>query len=132
MSPPDQTTPRRHDQQPLLPAERGRACDEDDGRETAPVTGEFSGLTLQSAFQPVFSPAHRRAVGYEALVRARGPGNHPVSPAELFALPKNTKEDCLLDGVCSSIHLSNFMAQPHQHGWLFINVNPMAVAEGNR
>jgi EAL domain-containing protein (putative c-di-GMP-specific phosphodiesterase class I) len=132
MSPPDQTTPPRDDQQPLLQAGRVRAFDDVDMQETEPVAGEFSGLTLQSAFQPVFSPAHRRAVGYEALVRARGPGNHPVSPAELFALPKNTKEECLLDGVCSSIHLSNFMAQPYQHGWLFINVNPMAVAEGNR
>jgi len=129
MSPPDQTS---------LPGEGLRRLAPFDQADPAPiaedrqVTGEFSGLTLQSVFQPIFSPAHGRAVGYEALVRAQGPGNLPVSPVDLFQMPKNANEDCLLDCVCRSVHLSNFIAQQHHHGWLFLNVNPMAVLEGNR
>ncbi|MBC7781905.1 MAG: EAL domain-containing protein [Proteobacteria bacterium] len=117
----------RDDQSSFLQLVRGQAREED--RE---INGEFSGLTLQSVFQPIFSPAHCRAVGYEALVRAKGLGSQPVSPIELFKLPRNENEDFLLDCVCRSIHLSNFIAQTHHQGWLFLNVNPMAVLEGNR
>jgi EAL domain-containing protein (putative c-di-GMP-specific phosphodiesterase class I) len=127
MSPPDQSPTARDDLLPQL--QLSQAAPRDTERQ---VTGEFSGLTLQSVFQPIFSPAHCRAVGYEALVRAQGLSNQPVSPLELFKLPRNENEDFLLDCVCRSIHLSNFVAQQHQHGWLFLNVNPGAVLEGNR
>ena len=35
-----------------------------------PAAGAFAGLTLSSAFQPVFSLTHGRLVGHEALLRA--------------------------------------------------------------
>ncbi len=126
MSPPDQAPPR-HDpltQFVLSPAPRL-------GHDRQ-ITGEFAGHKLQSVFQPIFSPAHCRVVGYEALVRAQGENDQPVSPVDLFRLPKDENEDFLLDCVCRSVHLSNFVSQEHQRGWLFLNVNPAGMLEGNR
>ena len=34
------------------------------------MRGHYQGLRITSAFQPVFSIAHSRPVGYEALARA--------------------------------------------------------------
>ena len=40
---------------------------------------------LHTAFQPIFSYAHKRAVGFEGLVRARDPLGSSVTPGELLA-----------------------------------------------
>uniref|UniRef100_A0A8W7P2M4 EAL domain-containing protein n=1 Tax=Anopheles coluzzii TaxID=1518534 RepID=A0A8W7P2M4_ANOCL len=44
---------------------------------------EHAGLTLGSHFQPIYSLAHRRTVGVEALLRAEQ-NQLPLSPAEAF------------------------------------------------
>jgi len=79
-----------------------------DGRR---AIGQFRGLRLQSAFQPIFSFAHPRPVGYEALARVRDPLGQPVSPAALFSRSRGDDEGLvLLDRTCRAIHMRNFAA----------------------
>lgn len=101
------------------------------GSAPEPTGGEFRGLSLSSLFQPIFSAAHSCVVGYEALVRAFDPEGRAVTPQMLFSMPGDEHEDFLLDTVCRSIHLANFMSQQGE-GWLFLNVNPMAMLGGQR
>ncbi|MGD9826946.1 hypothetical protein, partial [Desulfobacter sp.] len=48
------------------------------------MTGKFNNLNLMTALQPIYSLAHKRVVGHEALVRIKEEGGVPVSPAILF------------------------------------------------
>lgn len=45
--------------------------------------GNLHGLQLSSHFQPIFSLAHRRPVGHEALMRVSDQGQ-AISPLTLF------------------------------------------------
>jgi EAL domain-containing protein (putative c-di-GMP-specific phosphodiesterase class I) len=82
---------------------------------------------LTSHFQPIYSIAHRRAIGYEGLVRAKLPNGSPQSPAELFALPDNGQEMLELDRLCRTLHIENFTRQHSSHEWLFINLNGQSL-----
>jgi EAL domain-containing protein (putative c-di-GMP-specific phosphodiesterase class I) len=93
----------------------------------APVHGR---LELSSAFQPIFSPAHRRPVGYEGLVRARDKRGRMVPPLELFGEAPAGETRILLDRQCRSLHVSNFMRFDEQRSWLFLNVDPYVAIEG--
>lgn len=92
-----------------------------------PATATFHGLTLASAFQPLFSLTHRRAVGYEGLLRATRKDTH-ISPVRVFASVENEREAVRLDRLCRLLHLTNFVPQNQQDRWLFLNVNATAVA----
>jgi EAL domain-containing protein (putative c-di-GMP-specific phosphodiesterase class I) len=93
----------------------------------APVHGR---LTLASAFQPIFSPAHRRAVGYEGLIRARDKRGREVPPLELFSEVPAGETRILLDRQCRSLHVANFMDFGDERSWLFLNVDPYVAIEG--
>lgn len=98
-----------------------------DGRR---AIGQFRGLRLQSAFQPIFSFAHPRPVGYEALARVRDPLGQPVSPAALFSRSKGDDEGLvLLDRTCRAIHMRNFAAADPGGCWLFLNVHPQVILD---
>jgi EAL domain-containing protein (putative c-di-GMP-specific phosphodiesterase class I) len=106
------------------------------GRSTA-VSNEIDnalGCALSSQFQPIFSLAHRRPVGYEGLIRARDANNQPVSPAELFRRAPRGAPRIDLDRRCRSLHVQNFVQQeqPDARGWLFLNVDPYVAIEGPR
>lgn len=93
--------------------------------------GKYRGFRLTSVFQPIFSFAHPRPVGYEALVRIRNPLGQPVSPASLFAASKGDEQGLiLLDRTCRAIHVRNFLAADPAACWLFLNVNPQVILEG--
>jgi EAL domain-containing protein (putative c-di-GMP-specific phosphodiesterase class I) len=92
----------------------------------------YRNLTLSSAFQPIFSFAHGRAVGYEALLRAQDAAARPVSPLEVFALPGDDAELVHLDRLCRSLHLRNHQSNKTSDAWLFLNINPRVVVEGKR
>ena len=47
-------------------------------------SGTLHGLQLSSHFQPIFSLAHRRPIGHEALMRVSDQGQ-VINPLELFA-----------------------------------------------
>jgi len=100
-----------------------------DEQDVRPVT-EFNGLQLRSAYQPVYSIAHRRQVGHEALLRAFTVGGDPVSPPEVFAMAKNEAEITQLDRLCRTLHVRNYVASGPKRGWLFLNVNPTVVIHG--
>ncbi len=94
------------------------------------VIGQFRGLRLQSAFQPIFSFAHPRPVGYEALARVRDPLGQPVSPAALFSRSKGDDEGLvLLDRTCRAIHMRNFAASDPGMCWLFLNIHPQVILD---
>ena len=93
----------------------------------APVHGR---LELSSAFQPIFSPAHRRAVGYEGLIRARDKRGRIVPPLELFSEVPVGETRILLDRQCRSLHVSNFTRFADERSWLFLNIDPYVAIEG--
>jgi len=93
----------------------------------APVHGR---LELSSAFQPIFSPAHRRAVGFEGLIRARDKRGREVPPLELFSEVPAGETRILLDRQCRRLHVSNFVASGDERSWLFLNVDPYVAIEG--
>jgi len=90
-------------------------------------------LELASAFQPIFSPAHRRAVGYEGLIRARdkgagarkcrrsscsarcrpGENAHPARPGSAAACTSPTS-----------------WTSATRRSWLFLNIDPYVAIEG--
>ena len=95
----------------------------------APVHGR---LELSSAFQPIFSPAHRRAVAFEGLIRARDKRGREVPPLELFSEVPAGETRILLDRQCRSLHVSNFMRFGDERSWLFLNVDPYVAVEGRK
>lgn len=83
----------------------------------------YRGLTLSSHFQPIFSIAHGRAVGYEGLIRAQHDDGSAESPAALLAIPSDSKECLELDRTCRTLHVHNFARQASGQAWLFLNLN---------
>ena len=98
----------------------------------AGATGSFKSLQLSSVFQPIYSVTHRRAVGYEALLRAHTAQGAPVSPLDVFASADSEAEVTHLDRLCRSLHLHNHAAIPAGSTWLFLNINPEVVVHGKR
>lgn len=92
----------------------------------------YRNLLLGSAFQPIYSFAHGRAVGYEALLRAQDAAHHPVSPLQVFAMPEDDAELVHLDRLCRALHLRNHPTGAAADDWLFLNVNPRVVIDGKR
>ncbi len=92
--------------------------------------GTFMDLTLTSAFQPIFSLAHRRPVGYEALVRAVRASGDSVSPLDVFNMAGTEGESTMLDRLCRAIHVQNYGIHGPEKNWLFLNVNPAVVTHG--
>ncbi|WP_110186678.1 EAL domain-containing protein [Pokkaliibacter plantistimulans] len=86
-------------------------------------TWQYHNFELRSHFQPIYSLAHRRCVGLEALIRTQD-GNLPCSPLELFAMARARDEEALLDQHCQALHLRNYAELLLPEQWLFINVCP--------
>lgn len=101
---------------------------EEDGR----VSGRFDNINLGSAFQPIFSLAHRRAVGFEALLRPQAADGSPLSPLAVFDMAQDEAEGVFLDRLCRVVHARNFMAQADDVSWLFLNVDPMVTVYGKQ
>ncbi|MCC6209253.1 MAG: EAL domain-containing protein [Gammaproteobacteria bacterium] len=92
----------------------------------------FNGLRLDSHFQPIFSLAHQRVIGFEALMRATDSDGRPHGPHEVFANTRSYTDTVLLDRLCRATHLYNFARQDPAGSWLFLNINPRVIAEGRR
>ncbi len=92
----------------------------------------FGALKLNSHFQPIFSLAHQRIVGFEALLRATDSYRLPRSPLEVFGAVRNHADTVLLDRLCRTVHLHNFVRHEIEPAWLFLNVSPQVVVEGKR
>jgi EAL domain-containing protein (putative c-di-GMP-specific phosphodiesterase class I) len=94
--------------------------------------GSFHEYDLVTALQPVFSLAHKRMVGREALVRVKNPLGQWVDPANLFASEEDQGSTIKLDRLCRYIHILNYMATQEETNWLFLNVSPQVVVSGKR
>lgn len=90
-----------------------------DGDQTV---GNFAGLVIRSHFQPIFSVAHSRTVGFEGLMRPSDADGNPVSPLDAFRISRDFSHILTMDRLASSVHVHNF---PHlkADGWLFLNMN---------
>ncbi|OFE13677.1 hypothetical protein PHACT_11480 [Pseudohongiella acticola] len=90
--------------------------------------GHYGDLRIISAFQPIYSLAHRRIVGLEGLARAITDEDKIIPPAILFgAREQNTIIE--LDKLCQLIHLENFYAIDPPNAWLFLNVDPKTLSQ---
>jgi len=90
--------------------------------------GKIAGLTVRSHFQPIFSVAHSRTVGFEGLMRPSDPDGNPVAPLDALAMGRDFSHILTLDRLASAVHVHNF-----QHlkadGWLFLNMNSAVFLE---
>jgi EAL domain-containing protein (putative c-di-GMP-specific phosphodiesterase class I) len=96
------------------------------------LLGHFQSAVLRSAFQPIFSIAHKRIVGYEALLRGRNRQGMPISPAEIFSSEKSEKGIVFLDRLCRYLHMGNFQRAGDRLNWLYLNVSPVVVCHGQK
>jgi EAL domain-containing protein (putative c-di-GMP-specific phosphodiesterase class I) len=94
--------------------------------------GALEEFRLSSHFQPIFSLAHRRPVGYEGLIRATDSSGRAVRPYELFSKALQGEARIRLDRQCRAVHVRNFKALGNASSWLFLNVDPQVASEGAR
>ncbi|HEX9450474.1 MAG TPA: EAL domain-containing protein [Burkholderiales bacterium] len=92
------------------------------------TTGKLAGLTVRSHFQPIFSVAHSRTVGFEGLMRPTDPSGHPISPLDALAMGRDFSHILTLDRLANAVHVHNFQ-QLKADGWLFLNMNTAVFLE---
>ncbi len=90
--------------------------------------GNFAGLSVRSHFQPIFSVAHSRTVGFEGLMRASDPDGNPVAPLDAFRMSRDSSHVATLDRLSSAVHLNNFL-HLKADGWLFVNMRTEVFLE---
>ncbi|MCU0870587.1 MAG: EAL domain-containing protein [Burkholderiales bacterium] len=88
------------------------------------VRGQFGAFVLGSHFQPIFSLAHGRVVGHEALMRATDGSGSPVSPIDVLSSAGDFESRLALDRLSRLVHVDNFLRQAATPQWLFLNVQP--------
>jgi len=93
-------------------------------------SGFFKHFRVKSAFQPIYSLAHKRIIGYEALARAMDSDKQTVNPAQLFSLEKKESDIIFLDRLCRYVHINNFGGLEDHINWLFLNVAPQTIMNG--
>lgn len=91
------------------------------------VVGYYKSNLLRSAFQPIFSIAHKRIVGYEALIRGQNPQGQNISPLEIFNADKSEQSVVFLDRLCRYLHMGNFQFIGDDINWLYLNLTPSSV-----
>ncbi|RBB92986.1 EAL domain-containing protein, partial [Pseudomonas sp. MWU12-2115] len=72
---------------------------------------EHAGLKIGSHFQPIYSLAHRRSIGVEALLRAEQ-GDVALSPAEAFYTAVSPEKRHQLDLAVCQAHIQRFLQLP--------------------
>jgi EAL domain-containing protein (putative c-di-GMP-specific phosphodiesterase class I) len=91
----------------------------------------FKNYQLHTAVQPIFSLAHKRIVGYEALARIKDVSEKFVSPLTLFNPDQSQSDIVFLDRLCRHLHLYNFARLNDEVNWLFLNVSPHTIANSD-
>ncbi len=96
------------------------------------VRGVFRDFEIDSGYQPIYSLAHRRPVGYEALASVRTPDGRPGALSDVFESSMvGDIDEVFIDRLCRNVHLRNFpSATGDTTGWLFLNVHPHVVLRG--
>src|SRR6266481_7896848 len=96
------------------------------------VGGPPREFRLSSHFQPIFSLAHRRPVGYEGLIRGTDPRGKLYLATELLAKAPAGVARMQLDRQCRALHVRNFQRLGDEDSWLFLNVDPFIAVQGRR
>lgn len=98
-------------------------------RERGCAFGHFRGLHMGSNFQPIYSLAHSRIVGHEALLRACTSAGAAVPPPRALGMACDEEERVFADRLCRALHLHNYQADGDDDGmsWLFLNVSTEVV-----
>jgi len=94
--------------------------------------GPRSEFRLSSHFQPIFSLAHRRPVGYEGLIRGTDSSGKGYLATELLAKAPAGVARMQLDRQCRALHVRNFRRLGNGDSWLFLNVDPHIAVQGHR
>lgn len=84
-------------------------------------------LLLRSAFQPIYSLAHGRAVGHEALLRAEDGAGRPVPAPMALRGNGSFAHRLLADRSARLIHALNFSESAPAAHWLFLNLQPQIL-----
>jgi EAL domain-containing protein (putative c-di-GMP-specific phosphodiesterase class I) len=88
---------------------------------------EFAGLVLNSHYQPIYSLAHRRTIGLEAMLRAKLAGR-PITPEQAFEHMGTPEQCCHFDLELVKRHVANLPAYPDPR-WLFLKINAASLAD---
>jgi EAL domain-containing protein (putative c-di-GMP-specific phosphodiesterase class I) len=96
------------------------------------VTGCYKTNQLHSAFQPIYSLAHKRIIGYEALIRGKNPQGNNISPLEIFSMDKSESSIVFLDRLCRYLHMGNFQFIGDNVNWLYLNISPITVCNNRK
>src|SRR5438309_10839845 len=94
--------------------------------------GSPSEFRLFTHFQPIFSLAHRRPVGYEGLIRGTDSNGKAYLATELLAKAPAGVPRMQLDRQCRALHVRNFRRLGDEDSWLFLNVDPYIAVQGLR
>ncbi|HEX9392515.1 MAG TPA: EAL domain-containing protein [Usitatibacteraceae bacterium] len=86
--------------------------------------GNYAGLKIASAFQPLVSMTHSRVVAFEALARPRDGVGNAITPERLFSEEFSALDLIRLDQLAREVHVMNFGAQVRGPEWLFLNTTP--------
>lgn len=97
-----------------------------DGRRRVVRYGDY---TVFSAFMPIMSVAHRRAVGYQALLHAHDAHGGALAPHIVFNHAARLGDLLELGRLMQSLHLANFCALAGSEEWLFLHLHPMAMTD---
>jgi EAL domain-containing protein (putative c-di-GMP-specific phosphodiesterase class I) len=89
-------------------------------------------ISLRSHYQPIYSFAHQRAVGFEALIRPYRSTGETLLPNLLFDTAQTVEDKIFLDRLCRTLHVRNFVRQSGNACWLFLNVDPVVTVYGKQ
>ncbi len=96
------------------------------------VVGFYKTNFLRSAFQPIYSIAHKRVVGYEALIRGQNSKGNRISPYDIFSADKSERAVVFLDRLCRYLHLGNFKFVGDDINWLYLNISPTSICNRHK
>lgn len=81
-----------------------------------------------TGFQRVFSFVHQRQVGFEAFFQGVDESGRALSSADIFAELTDPVDALQMDRMRLILHVKNFMSSRIDDRWLFINIQPKAMA----
>ena len=90
---------------------------------------QLGAVRMRSAFQPVYSLAHGRAVGHEALLRAYDESGRAIPLRHALDGNGSFADMLRADRAARLVHALNFAAQAPDAHWLFLNIQPKIFVE---
>ncbi|WP_029933990.1 EAL domain-containing protein [Thiomicrospira pelophila] len=89
-------------------------------------------MSISTHYQPIISLAHRRVVGYEALLRAKRSNGEFCPPLEAFEHARQQGRAEQFDRLCLANHLKHFAPIQRQDQWLFLNLSSDTINPQNQ